>query len=138
VGFWRPLGIKLFGRTPVYGKAVTGVKDMERGIAWYSELFDLLVGQNGEGEATLVYPVGRSFIPVITLVQIPISPIRAPLEHHPILFAGNLNKTRDELISKNVGPGPIEEDSVGNHFFAFQDFEGNRIEICLEPGKKLR
>jgi hypothetical protein len=135
---WRRLEIGLFGWTPIYGKAVIGVKDMERASAWYSELFDLVSLRDGEGKLVLGYPVGRSFISVITLLQIPISPVGDPVDHHPVLFTRNLNKTRDDLICKEVEPSPIQEDSGGNHFFGFQDFEGNRIEVCLEPGKKLR
>jgi Glyoxalase/Bleomycin resistance protein/Dioxygenase superfamily len=138
VDFFERLRIGWLGLAPVYGKAVIGVKDMERATEWYVDLFDFFAVTDGEGKIALTYPAGRSSITVISLVQIPVSPPNAPVDHHPILFTRNLNKTRNDLISQDVEPSPIQQDSGGNHFFTFLDFEGNRIEVCLEPGKKLR
>ena len=137
--FWQLLKFILFGLTPLSGEAAVGVKDMERAIAWYCEVFDLVARRDGEKEVTLGYPLGRygSIAPLITLIQIPTVAFEAAVEHHPVLFTKNLGKARGDLIFKRVHPGPIQEDSGGNHFFAFQDIEGNRIEVCLEPGKKF-
>jgi len=76
-------------------------------------------------------------IPLVTLVQIPTGRSEAAVERHPILFSRNLNKTRQTLISNGIAVGLIQQDTGGNSFFEFQDLDGNRIEVCLEPGKKF-
>jgi hypothetical protein len=70
-------------------------------------------------------------------VRIPAGRDRAAVGTHPILFTRNLKKTHQDFLSKGIAAGPIEHDSGGNYFFVFEDFEGNLIEVCLEPGKKL-
>jgi predicted enzyme related to lactoylglutathione lyase len=57
------------------------------------------------------------------------------VEHrHVVLFAKNLEKTQQWLVSRGVLVEPITCDAGGNHLFHFHDLEGNAIEVCVEPG----
>ena len=146
---WRKLWIAYTGMTPLYGTSFVTVKDLNSAIEWYCDVLDvqkvsagtndLDLDRNYAGTAvTLGYPTTKGkFFPVITLIQIQPGNVFAPTEHRPILFTKDLNQIYGDLTLKQVA-GPIEQDSGGNHFFAFQDLEGNRIEVCLEPGKKFR
>ena len=145
---WKKLWIAYTGITPLYGKSFVGVKHLDSAIQWYCDVLDVLevsrgtndldLDRNYSGTAvTLGYPTTKGrFFPVITLIQVQPGNIFAAAEHHPILFTKHLAKIHSDLTLKEVA-GPIQEDSGGNHFFGFQDCEGNRIEVCLEPGHKL-
>ena len=50
-----------------------------------------------------------------------------------MLYASNVEKAREKLISCGVSVGPIEEDRQGTHYFAMTDLDGNQIEIAKEP-----
>ena len=53
---------------------------------------------------------------------------------HVIFFAANLEKAQQWLAGRGVSVEPTTTDSDGNRFFRFQDLEGNKIEVCIEPG----
>lgn len=72
-------------------------------------------------------------IPLVVLVKIPEGRTEAAVGRHPILFTRNLNKTHQDLVSKGITSGPIQEDTGGNHFSSFRTWRG--IEVCREPGK---
>jgi catechol 2,3-dioxygenase-like lactoylglutathione lyase family enzyme len=131
--------LDLLGSTHLYGEIAVGVKDIDRAIGWYCDVFGLDSGMETALEVTLGYRGGksRSIIPLVVLVKIPEWRTAAAVERHPMLFTRNLRKIHQDLVSKGINPGPIQEDTGGNHFFRFQDLERNEIEVCLEPGKKL-
>jgi catechol 2,3-dioxygenase-like lactoylglutathione lyase family enzyme len=131
--------LELLGGRRLYGEIAVGVRDLDRGIDWYCAMFDVVEGAATAAETVLGYSggKGRSFIPLVVLVRIPAGRDRAAVGTHPILFTRNLKKTHQDFLSKGIAAGPIEHDSGGNYFFVFEDFEGNLIEVCLEPGKKL-
>jgi hypothetical protein len=52
---------------------------------------------------------------------------------HVIFYAKNLEKAHQWLTGRGVMVEPTTSDSGGNHFFKFQDLEGNAIEVCVEP-----
>ena len=52
---------------------------------------------------------------------------------HVIFFTKNLEKPHQWLAGREVPVEPITTDSGGNRFFRFQDLEGNKIEVCIEP-----
>ena len=146
---WKTLWIAYTGITPLHGTSFVSVKDLDSAIEWYCGVLDVakvLAGTNdldldrdyAGTTVTLGYPTTKGkFFPVIKLIQIQPGNIFVPTAHHPILFTKNLNQIHSDLALKAI-TGPIQQDSGGNHFFAFQDLEGNRIEVCLEPGEKLR
>lgn len=128
---------ELLGLYRVYGGIAVGAKDMERAIAWYGTVFGLVAARHREGqlEIPLGYaPHSGEDVPVVVLLAIPEGKDKAEVERHPVLFTKRLERVHANLIDKGVSPGPIQNDSGGNRFFEFQDSEGNKIEICLEPG----
>jgi hypothetical protein len=52
---------------------------------------------------------------------------------HVIFFDKNLERAQQWLPGRQVFVGPVTTDSGVNRFFRFQDLEGNKIEICIEP-----
>jgi catechol 2,3-dioxygenase-like lactoylglutathione lyase family enzyme len=54
-------------------------------------------------------------------------------KRHIVFFARNLEKAHQWLAGRGVAVEPTTTDSGGNRFFWFQDLEGNRIEVCIEP-----
>lgn len=123
----------------LYGEIAVGVKNLEQAIDWYNANFGLVEGYSNSNEATLGYAggKGRSVIPLVLLVRIPAGSTEAAVKRHPILFTRKLERARQNILANGISAGPIQEDSGGNRFFEFRDLEGNRIEVCLEPGKKL-
>ena len=128
---------ELFGFKTIYGAIVIGAKDMEIAAEWYCGLFGLVAERMGNPvhQIELGYNPGDSnLIPLITIIPIPEGRAEAAVAQRPILFTRKLKKVRELLISKGIAVSPIQSDSGGNHFFHFQDSEGNKIEMCLEPG----
>jgi len=135
VGFWQLLGFRR-----LRGPITVGVKDMQRAVAWYRDLFGLDSWRNSRDEVVLGYTDAwtKSIITLVILVQIPEGRSNAAVARHPVLFTKSLKRVFDGLVSRGTVAGPIQKDSGGNHFFQLQDLEGNKIEICLEPGSKYR
>lgn len=52
---------------------------------------------------------------------------------HVIFYAKNLEKTHRWLGARGVSVESITMDSGGNRLFRFQDWDGNKIEVCVEP-----
>jgi hypothetical protein len=50
----------------------------------------------------------------------------------PIIFSDKLKKAHEQLSTRGVLTGPIQEDGV-TQFFETHDVEGHPIEICKEP-----
>lgn len=53
---------------------------------------------------------------------------------HVIFYAKRLEKAHEWLAGRGVFVEPITTDSGGNRLFRFHDLEGNKIEVCVEPG----
>lgn len=124
----------------VDGEIVIGAKNMERAIEWYTLVFNFTAEQydGRSGEVSMGYGSNdRKIIPIVTLVAIRDGQSEAAVGRHPILFTHNLKKAQKNLLSKGLSSGPIQQDQGGNHFFEFQDSEGNKVEMCLEPGETL-
>ena len=122
----------------LYGEITVGVKNIDQAIDWYTANFGLVEGDSSPNEATLGYAggKGRSVIPLVLLVRVPVGSTEAAVKRHPILFTRKLEKARKNLLANGISAGPIHEDSGGNRFFQFTDLEGNLVEVCLEPGKR--
>jgi len=50
----------------------------------------------------------------------------------PVIFSDKLKKAHEQLSSRGVLAGPIQ-DNGETQFFEVRDIEGNVIEICKEP-----
>ena len=50
-----------------------------------------------------------------------------------MLYASNIEKARDLLISRGVSVTPIAEDRPGTRFFTMRDLESNEVEVTEEP-----
>ena len=132
------MGLKDFlGFPKIYGYTAIGVKDVDRAVAWYCNSFRFSSETTYTGEVYVGYPSEDGVRRIILMVTIPEGRTQAAVGQHPILFTRDLKKAHEELLSKEVVASPIQQDSGGNHFFQFQDSEGNNIGMCLEPGLKL-
>lgn len=82
---------------------------------------------------------GRPFVDLCISKNDPcISPIELtegtePKREHTIFFAKNLEEAHEWLAERGVTVEAITADSGGNRLFRFQDLDGNRIEMCVEP-----
>lgn len=102
---------------------------------WYKEKLELREARNDREDDS-----GRPFADLhdsnddtfVSLVEL--EPGAASENRHVILYAKNLEKAHQWLVARGVAVGPTTTDSGGNHFFRFQDLEGNTIEVCIEPG----
>ena len=62
-----------------------------------------------------------------------LGPRDTPTEARPMLYASNIDKARDLLISRGVGVTPIAEDRQGTRYFTMHDLESNEVEVTEEP-----
>lgn len=134
---WADVKESLLGFKRVYGWIEISVKDMDRAVRWYCDLFGLERVTNGSDPKDV--HLGRDSgdaagHTMITLVPIPEGRTDPRVDRHPILYTKRLEKVYADFVSKRVPVWPIQTDSGGNRFFEFEDSEGNRIEMCLEPG----
>jgi hypothetical protein len=53
---------------------------------------------------------------------------------HVIFFAKKLENASQWLAERGVPVEPIVSDSSGNRHFRFLELDGNKIEVCIEPG----
>lgn len=107
-----------------------GVLDVGTASAWYIDKLGLRPAVSMEdGEGCLSLAFSKKDMTVITLGPRNI----ATDETTPMLYASNVAKAREKLISLGVSVGPIEEDRQGTHYFVMTDLDGNQIEITKEP-----
>jgi predicted enzyme related to lactoylglutathione lyase len=130
---------ELLGWHRVYGEILVSANDVERAIAWYGRVFDLVAAWHRKDQTEI--PMGYAgqqgdMDPILTLVAIPVGSNEAAVGSHPVLFTKGLETVHRNLIAKGVNTGPIQSDSGGNRFFEFLDCEGNRVEVCREPGSR--
>ena len=132
------MGLRDFlGFPRIYGYMAIGVKVVDRAVAWYCSNFRFSSETTYTVELYVGYPSEDGVRRIILMVPIAAARTQAAVSQHAILFTRSLKKVHEELVSKGVVASPIQQDSGGNHFFSFQDSEGNNVEMCLEPGLKL-
>jgi hypothetical protein len=106
-----------------------GVVDVAAASAWYIDKlgFQQVVLDDEEGCMALAF--SQNDMTAITL-----GPRGRPADGTtPMLYASNVERAREKLISRGVNVGPIEEDLQGTHYFMIRDLDGNPVEITKEP-----
>jgi catechol 2,3-dioxygenase-like lactoylglutathione lyase family enzyme len=125
----------MWGRNNFYfGDNISvGVRDLSRAITWYQEKLGLRLTPLESEDFNALLALSKNDDTGIALVTIPAGEAAANVEGHPILFTKTIEACRQEFASRGVLVGPIQKDSGGNSFFLFQDVDGNKIEVCIEP-----
>jgi catechol 2,3-dioxygenase-like lactoylglutathione lyase family enzyme len=111
------------------------VQDLTASHNWYKEKLGLK-----EAKLEREDDSGRPFVDlqisqdggILTLVEL--TGGTAPKPEHVIFTSNHLEKTRSWMEGRGVTVEPVTNDSGGNQFFCFRDLDGNRIEVCKEPG----
>lgn len=107
-----------------------GVLDVTAASEWYTDNLGLQkVISTADEEGCVSLAFSKKDIAAITLGPRD----RATDEATPMLYASNIDKAREKLISRGVSVGPIEEDRQGTHYFVMRDLDGNQIEVTEEP-----
>jgi catechol 2,3-dioxygenase-like lactoylglutathione lyase family enzyme len=127
----------MWGKPPFYisDNYAIDVRNLGPAREWYKEKLGLREAQTDRTEDS-----GRSFVdlrissgePLLSLVEFESGAVAK--SGHVIFFARNLEKAHSWLGERGVAVEPVSTDSGGNRYFRFQDLEGNRIEVCVEPG----
>jgi len=127
----------MWGKPPftIADNRAIDVRNLPASREWYKEKLGLREAPDDREEDS-----GRPFVDLhiasddafISLLELKsgVSPVRG----HVIFFAKNLEKARQWLAGRDAFVEPITTDSGGNHFFRSQDLDGNKIEVCIEPG----
>lgn len=110
-----------------------GVRDLNRAVSWYQEKLGLRLTPFKSEDYDAFLSFEKDGDTGLALVLIPPGQTKANLEGHPILFTKKIEAAHEEFASRGIRVEPIQTDSGGNRFFRFQDFEGNEIEVCVEP-----
>lgn len=112
------------------------VRNLNAARDWYKEKLALQEsrdrGEDDSGRPFADLCISKRDATFISLVEL--EPGASPEKLHVILFAGKLEKAHEWLAERGVAVEPITTDSGGNRLFRFQDLDGNRIEVCVEPG----
>jgi catechol 2,3-dioxygenase-like lactoylglutathione lyase family enzyme len=128
----------MWGRAPfsIAGNCAIDVRNLVQSREWYKDKLGLRETSEDREEDDS----GRSFVDLhignddafITLLELRAG--ASAQSGHVIFFARNLEKAQQWLEGRGVLVEPITADSGGNRFFQFQDLDGNKIEVCVEPG----
>ena len=110
-----------------------GVRNLEQAASWYKEKLGLQRNRMVSEEFDAFLSFGKDDETGIALILIAEAESKANVEAHPILFTKNISVAHAEFEAKGIVTGPVQSDSGGNQFFAFQDLDGNSIEVCIEP-----
>jgi catechol 2,3-dioxygenase-like lactoylglutathione lyase family enzyme len=51
----------------------------------------------------------------------------------PTLYAHNINKAREWLVSRGAAAGPLQRDQQRTQYFELRDLDGNLLEVSEEP-----
>ncbi len=95
-----------------------GVLDVTAASAWYVEklgLQEVVSMEDEEGCISLAF--SKKEMTAITLGPRD----RASDGNTLMLYASNVERAREKLISRGVRVGPIEEDRQGTHYFVIRD-----------------
>jgi catechol 2,3-dioxygenase-like lactoylglutathione lyase family enzyme len=110
------------------------VRNLARARDWYKDKLTFRESKTRREDDS-----GRPFVDLyfsheetfLTLAELEVGASAKP--EHVIFYAKNLEKARDWLAQRGVAVQAITADSGGDAFFVFQDLDGNRIEVCVEP-----
>ena len=126
----------MWGKPPfsISDNCAVDVRNLSLSREWYKRNLGLRDAPSGVREEDS----GRSFADLcfddgafISLLEL--EPGESAESNHVIFFAKNLEKAQQWLVGRQVFVEPITTDSGGNRFFRFQDLDGNKIEVCVEP-----
>ncbi len=127
----------MWGRPPfsIADNCAIDVRNLAASREWYKEKLGLREAPDDREDDS-----GRPFVDLrianddafISLVEL--KPGASAESGHVIFFSKSLEKARQWLAGRQVVVEPITTDSGGNRFFQFQDLEGNKIEVGIEPG----
>jgi catechol 2,3-dioxygenase-like lactoylglutathione lyase family enzyme len=127
----------MWGKPPfsIADNCAIDVRNLAASREWYKKTLEFREAPVEREEDS-----GRPFVDLrlgndgtfISLVEL--KPGACPESGHVIFYAKNLEKAQQWLAEREVFVEPITADSGGNRFFRFQDLEGNKIEVCIEPG----
>src|SRR5260370_21708747 len=125
----------MWGRRKFYfGDNVSvGVRNLDNAVAWYQEKLGLRLSPLKSEDCDALLVLSKDDEIGLALVVIPVDQTEVNVQSHPILFTKRLEACREEFASRGVQVGPLQRDSGGNSFFQFQDADGNKIEVCIEP-----
>lgn len=107
-----------------------GVTDAAAASGWYKEklgLQQVLVSMEDAAECISLAFSKRDETAIV------LGPRDTSAEARPMLYASNIEKARDLLISRGVSVTPIAEDRPGTRFFTMRDLESNEVEVTEEP-----
>jgi catechol 2,3-dioxygenase-like lactoylglutathione lyase family enzyme len=127
----------MWGKPPFFisDNYAVDVRNLSAAREWYKEKLGLRNVKTDREEDS-----GRPFADLSTsnndtfLSLVELAPGVSAGNQHVIFFARNLEKAHQWLMERGVIVEPITADSGGNRFFRFQDLEGTKIEVCIEPG----
>jgi hypothetical protein len=128
----------LFGQKPFYFiKPITlYARDPKKLATWYAGFLEL--DRLTELDISVIllgkYDSEGSPIVSIQILALPKGLTEWDPRAHPILFTKKISKARECFLQRIATTSEIQSDSGGNQFFTFLDVEGNRIEVCQEPG----
>lgn len=133
---WANVKESLLGFKRVYGWIEIGVKDMGRAIKWYCGAFRLERVTNGSDPERV--HLGRDSGNGAKHTMIPLVPIREgrtepKVDRHPILYTKRLEKLYADCFQRNSSVADAER-FEWEPVFSVEGSEGNRMEMCLQPG----
>lgn len=127
----------MWGKPPfsIVDNSAVDVRDLSAARNWFKEKLGLKEARFRREDDS-----GRPFVDlqtsdnsgILTLVQL--APGTDPAKTHAIFTSNYLEKASRWMLDRGIAVEPLSSDSGGNQFFGFHDFEGNRIEVCKEPG----
>ncbi|HWZ97128.1 MAG TPA: VOC family protein [Candidatus Dormibacteraeota bacterium] len=127
----------MWGKPPfsIADNCAVDVRNVAASREWYKKTLGLR-----DAPDVRVEDSGRTFVDLcieedgVFISLLELKPGTSAETSHVIFFAKNLEKAQQWLVGRQVFVEPITTDSGGNRFFRFQDLEGNKIVVCVEPG----
>ena len=109
------------------------VKDLDRSIAWYTDVmgFKLLQKREAQKAASMDIGAGQG----LSLVQVePFEPMRFPKNHFSVhayfnFHTDDIDKTHAVLREKGIDVSEIEGSELGFRHFSMRDIDGNWISV---------
>jgi catechol 2,3-dioxygenase-like lactoylglutathione lyase family enzyme len=111
------------------------VRNLSAACQWYKDKLGLREAKQDREDDS-----GRPFVDLHTpstdtsLTLLELAPGATREKSHVIFFAKDLDKVHQWLQSRGVAVEQPTTDSGGNRLVDFHDLEGNKIEVCVEPG----
>jgi catechol 2,3-dioxygenase-like lactoylglutathione lyase family enzyme len=121
----------------VPGSMYLPVHNLEAASAWYRDtlgFFDALPDEDDEPGATVALVLVREGGVLTLRVIDPQKPGTDAAEPSvPTLYARNINKAREWLVSRGVAASPMQRDRQHTQYFEFRDLDGNLLEVSEDP-----